>query len=200
MIFGFKQVPFKLITLLNDDVETPTRMIGQKMVPILEMMDGRFMPESMDIVDYIDRHYGEPIMAPSPDNAELNTWLEEKRACSNKLTMPRWVKSSLEEFATPSARDYFQNKKEDMIGSFDEHLANSDALIVQANNHLQILEPLIQSDKGVHGHLTEDDIHLFASLRSLSIVKGLVYPTKVEAYRQYMSESAMIPLHDSIAL
>ncbi|STF72102.1 glutaredoxin [Escherichia coli] len=35
MIFGLKNIPVELHVLLNDDAETPTRMVGQKQVPIL---------------------------------------------------------------------------------------------------------------------------------------------------------------------
>lgn len=36
MIFGLKNIPVELNVLQNDDEATPTRMIGQKMVPILQ--------------------------------------------------------------------------------------------------------------------------------------------------------------------
>lgn len=58
MIFGLKNIPFKKHVLLNDDEETPIRLVGKKMVPILVKEDGTAMPESLDIVKYIDAHYG----------------------------------------------------------------------------------------------------------------------------------------------
>ncbi|HGW7788476.1 TPA: glutathione S-transferase N-terminal domain-containing protein, partial [Escherichia coli] len=39
MIFGLKNIPVELHVLLNDDAETPTRMVGQKQVPILQKDD-----------------------------------------------------------------------------------------------------------------------------------------------------------------
>lgn len=45
MIFGLKNIPVELHVLLNDDAETPTRMVGQKQVPILQKDDSRYMPE-----------------------------------------------------------------------------------------------------------------------------------------------------------
>ena len=50
MIDGLKQLDIPVNVILENDVETPTRMIGRKMVPILEKDDGTFMGESMDIV------------------------------------------------------------------------------------------------------------------------------------------------------
>lgn len=37
MVFGLKGIPHQLAYLSNDDVETPTAMMGKKMVPILEL-------------------------------------------------------------------------------------------------------------------------------------------------------------------
>lgn len=37
MILGFKGIPHNLMYLANDDVDTPTAMVGKKMVPILEL-------------------------------------------------------------------------------------------------------------------------------------------------------------------
>jgi glutaredoxin 2 len=34
------------------------------------------------------------------------------------------------------------------------------------------------------GHVTENDMHLFAALRALSIVLGIIYPSAVDAYRK----------------
>ncbi len=198
MIFGFKNLSFELITLLNDDVDTPTRMIGAKMVPILEQ-EGSYMPESMDIIRHIDAQGGAPVLV-GEQSSELAAWLAESREYLYQLAMPRWVQAPLEEFATQGARDYFTTKKEGMLGVFDGLMADSEALIAKANAHLKALEPLIASSDAVNGTLSEDDIHLFAALRSLSIVKGMEYPAKIEAYRQAMAKASNIPLHDDLAL
>ncbi len=199
MLFGLRQMPVALVTLQNDDEATPVRMIGQKMVPILQTQDGRYMPESMDIVRYVDQQVGGKPVLSSQTTDELGQWLLQTREYLYKLAMPRWVQSPLEEFATQGARDYFTHKKEAMIGRFADALAESAALIAKAEEHMQALEPMIQSERAVHGVLSEDDIHLFAVLRSLSIVKGVCYPAGVEAYRRQMSELSAVPLHDALA-
>ncbi len=201
MIFGLKKLPIELITLLNDDEMTPVSMIGKKMVPILEKEDRSYLPESMDIVRIIDQQGQARLLHPVPDdNHALKDWLSAIRSPLYPLAMPRWVAAPLEEFSTEGARDYFTRKKEAMIGSFAEHLANSMALKDEANHLLADLSPLITSSKAVHGTLSEDDIHLFAILRSLSIVAGLAYPDEVDGYRQAMAKASGVPLHDNIAL
>lgn len=203
MIFGFKDVPLELVTLLNDDEFTPTRLIGQKLVPILTCEDGTHMPESLDIVEYIDTNYGDEPLLVGQERAEIADWLAGVREYSHALTMPRWVKAPLEEFATQGARDYFTAKKEAYIGPFAEQLENSDALIAQAETHLAQLDGLIQSPDSISsiaGVLSLDDIHVFTALRGLTIVKGLDFPTHVQAYVQRMAHRTGIPLYTNFAI
>ena len=74
MIFGLKNIPVELHVLLNDDAETPTRMVGQKQVPILQKDDSRYMPESMDIVHYVDKLDGKPLLTGKRSPA-IEEWL-----------------------------------------------------------------------------------------------------------------------------
>ncbi|EPJ9885427.1 glutaredoxin 2, partial [Serratia marcescens] len=62
MIFGLKRLPIRLVTLLNDDETTPFNLIGQKMVPILVKDNGDAMPESLDIVRYVDNLDDKPVL------------------------------------------------------------------------------------------------------------------------------------------
>lgn len=106
----------------------------------------------------------------------------------------------MREFATPEARAYFTRKKEAVIGSFKERTAESDEYIAVLNGLLPTMNEMIQSADNVNGdELSEDDIHLFAALRAMSIVKGIDYPPAVEAYRFRMAERTSIDLHDDIA-
>ncbi|HEX8544664.1 MAG TPA: glutaredoxin 2 [Pseudomonas sp.] len=197
-IFGFKNIAFDLVILLNDDEATPTRMIGKKMAPILKH-DGRYLAESMDIVGYIDGLSGEKILS-SPHNPAVAQWNSDASGPLFSLALPRWAAADLEEFSTPAARAYFTRNKERMIGSFEDHMAASPDYIDALNRHLLALEPLIQSSDAVNGELSEDDVHLFATLRSMSIVRGIEYPPAVDAYRLRMAELSGIDLHDSIAI
>lgn len=198
IIFGLKDVPVELVTLANDDEQTPVAMIGKKMLPILEKDDGNYMPESLDIVEYIDHLDNQPALT-GQTRTEIGQWLEEAREYIYKLAMPRWVDAPMAEFQTKSACDYFTAKKEAMIGDFTELRNRSAVLIGQANNHLGALASLIISPEAVNGTLCEDDLHLFANLRSLSIVQGITYPPAVEMYRQQMAKRTGIKLHDDIA-
>jgi glutaredoxin 2 len=196
-IFGLKDIPFDLEIFLNDDEATPTRMIGKKMAPILEH-DGRYIAESMDIVVYVDALTDDRVLT-GPRNPQVTQWADDASNALYRLTMPRWAASDMAEFATPEARAYFTAKKQAIIGDFQDRLADSAEYIADLNGRLPALAALIQSPDAVNGELSEDDVHLFASLRALSIVRGIVYPPEVEAYRIRMAERTGVNLHDAIA-
>ncbi len=198
MIFGLKQIRLNLQILLNDDEETPIKMVGQKMVPILELEPGQYMGESLDIIARIDRTLDAPVLVGT-QNPGLDEWLAKTAGVMYRLCMPRWVDAPLEEFATDSAKAYFTKKKEAMIGPFADELGKSDDYIQMITMALKVLAPHIQSATAVNGTLSYDDIHLFAALRSLSIVKGIDYPAEVESYRHAMARASGVNLHDDIA-
>lgn len=198
IIFGLKNIPVDLVILLNDDEATPTRMIGKKMAPILEH-DGRYIPESMDIVAYVDGMSGDPVLS-GPRSPRVMQWISNATAALYPLAMPRWASSAMAEFATPEARATFTRNKEAIVGSFKDRMADSSKYIGILNHHLLSLEELIQSPDAVNATVSEDDIHLFATLRTLSIVRGIVYPPAVETYRVRMAARTKVDLHDLISM
>lgn len=199
MIFGLKNIPVELNVLLNDDEATPTRMIGQKMAPILQKDDSRYLPESMDIVHYVDKLDGKPLLT-GKQNPALDAWLRKVNGYVNRLFIPRFAKSPFDEFATPEARAYFVAKKEAAIGNFDEHMAHSAGLIKKISDDLRALDKLIVQPNAVNGELSDDDIHLFPLLRNLTIVAGINWPTRVADYRDNMAKQTQINLLSSMAI
>ncbi|QEH95307.1 glutaredoxin 2 [Gluconobacter thailandicus] len=197
MIFGLKNIPFERRVFLNDDEAGPISMVGRKVVPILEE-NGRYMPESMDIVSHIDG-IGEPLLT-GPVRSEIAHWLKAGSRATYRLFLPRAVCTPLPEFATTSARAGFIRRKEESTGPFWEILADGSKEIAELNALLEKLAPLIQSPEAVNGTLSTDDIHLFAQLHSMSLIKGLRYPLEVEAYRQVMSEKSGVSLLNMFAV
>lgn len=197
MIFGLKNIDFEKIVLLNDNETDPIRMIGKKMLPILEN-DGRFLAESMDIVAYID-HLTTPIVT-GKTSSEIANWLERVTPLFSSLIIPRMACAPFEDFATTAARAYFISKKEAATGLFSRWLGESESLLDVMNPLLEELAPLIENYNAVNGALSTDDFHLFAFLRSLSIVKNVHYPVEVASYLQAMSKSSKVGLLDTFAV
>ncbi|MEG3348113.1 glutaredoxin 2 [Novacetimonas sp. GS1] len=197
MIFGLKDIPVDVVTLLNDDVATPTRMIGAKMVPILQQ-DGQYMGESMDIVDHVDAMGGARVLTGAI-NPQVGEWIQATNAIAFRLILPRDAAAPLEEFATTAARAYFIRGKEKMVGPFGALLDDSAGMIAQVDARLRALVPLVRAPHAVNGELSSDDIHLFALLRSLTIVAGLSWPAEVAQYCRTMSQACGVPLFDTIS-
>ena len=199
MIFGLKNIPVELVVLLNDDEATPTKMIGKKMAPILQKDDSRYLPESMDVVHYVDKLDGEPLLTGAA-NAAISDWLRHVNSYVQHLLLPRIAKAPFDEFATPAARAYFTQKKEAMIGSFADHLTHSPGLTKKISDDLRKLDKLIVQSNAVNGELSDDDIHLFPLLRNLTLVAGIEWPSRVAAYRDNMAKQTQINLLSSHAI
>lgn len=199
MIFGLKNIPIEIKVLANDDAATPTKMIGEKMVPILQKDDSRYMAESMDIVHYVDKLNGNPLLLGAR-NPAIEAWLKGVNRYVNRLLLPRFVRTAFEEFATPASRASFQARKEATLGSFDEHMSHSAGLIKNINADLRALDKLIVQPNAVNGQLSDDDIDLFPLLRNLTLVAGIEYPSRVAAYRDNMANQTQINLLSSQAM
>ena len=198
MIFGLKNLPLELIVMLNDDEQTPKKLIGQKMAPILQKADGSAMPESMDIVRLVDKQDHETLLN-GKTNPAISDWLRHVNGYINKLLLPRIADASFAEFATPEARNYFRDKKQASIGDFDELRKHAPGLIKNISDDLRQLDKLIVKPNAVNGELSEDDIHLFPLLRSLTLVAGIDWPSRVADYRDNMAKQTQINLLSSIA-
>ena len=190
MIFGLKNIPVELHVLLNDDAETPTRMVGQKQVPILQKDDSRYMVDKLD---------GKPLLTGKRSPA-IEEWLRKVNGYANKLLLPRFAKSAFDEFSTPAARKYFVDKKEASAGNFADLLAHSDGLIKNISDDLRALDKLIVKPNAVNGELSEDDIQLFPLLRNLTLVAGINWPSRVADYRDNMAKQTQINLLSSMAI
>ncbi|HDR1418932.1 TPA: GrxB family glutaredoxin [Pasteurella multocida] len=199
MIFGLKNIPFKKHVLLNDDEETPIRLVGKKVVPILVKEDGTAMPESLDIVKYIDAHYGEAILQTAV-RPEIEALLAEITSYSNYLLMPRFVKLDLAEFATQSAIDYFTKKKTDYVGDFTQHFNNTPAYLARLTQDLEKLSALVMGETSLNQHLSFEDILVFPLMRNLTCVKGLRFPARLEKYIKRLSELSKVELYTSQAI
>lgn len=199
MIFGLKNLPVENITLLNDDESTPVGLVGKKVVPILIKENGEAMPESLDIVNYVDETYGEKLLSDEV-RPEISDWMKKVSGYYNHLLLPRFIRLGLDEYKTQSAVDYFVKKKTEGIGDFDENFANTAQYIAQLSLDLVALDKLIISPNAANGTLSLEDIMLFPMLRNLTCVKGLAFPSNVAKYTERMAELSHIDLYTDRAV
>ncbi len=199
MIFGLKDVACEIITLPNNDEETPTRLIGKKILPVLVTESNEAMGESLDIVKYIDETYGSSVLE-MPDNPEIETWMEEATKLIYPLAIPRWANSDFEEFQPDAARQYFVNKKEAVFGPFPRLLEKTGIMVNEINAQLEVLDLVFAHHERESGHFSLTDLRLFPLLRSLSIVKGIHWPPQIDAWRREMALGSRVNLNDDIAM
>lgn len=188
MPLGLKAIPAEVVYQDNDDEETPIRMIGAKMLPILEDQDG-YMGESLDIVHKLDALDGTPIFG-GPVSPEIEAWLARWSGTISKLVTPRTPDPVYPEFRTESARAYFTRKKTASHGDFPALLAQTDDLLAELSEGLAALCLLLPDPT----RPSLDDIVLFPVLRSLTVLPDLVWPDPVAAYAKAMSQASGVPL------
>ncbi|EOC1267668.1 glutaredoxin 2 [Cronobacter malonaticus] len=189
MIFGLKKLPVEVCVIMEGDAETPTRMVGRKVVPILEKDDGTYMPESMDIVRYVDG-LAQPRVADAPVDEAIKQWCESVSTPLFNLAIPRFTEGDFAELATPEARRAYTAREEKAFGDLAALRAQTPALLAQVNSELNALEPLVA---GRHAIDTTDFI-LFPLLRSLTIVKGAAFGPQVSAYIERVSAQTGVAL------
>lgn len=179
MVANYKNVEHQKVYLLNDDEQSCYDLVNAKVVPILQFDDGSAMTESLDIVAKLDELGDSNKVIKAKKLAdEIEAQLAALKTSVRILTYPRSIKIDLPEFATQSARDYFQHKKEKMIEmSFAQALQESAQHIDLVNQLLVRLPDLPISDT-----LSMDDVLVFPALRNLSMVKGLVFPAAMQNY------------------
>lgn len=202
MIFGLRNVPVEEIVLLNDDEATPIGLIGAKQVPILQKPDGSHMGESLDIVRYVDEFAGQARLDKTIRPA-VQAWLDQASQPCNHLVMPRDVRLEppLPEFATAEAVAYFVQKKEQNIGSFEQNLAETHTYLERIHLALPELAALLGEQPYLNGSAPGmEDIIIFPMLRNLTLVKGIAFPAKLQAYIERLSAESKVPLYSERAL
>ncbi|MCW8331594.1 glutaredoxin 2 [Photobacterium sp. SDRW27] len=200
MVAGLKKIDLELVYLQNHDIEARIEKVGANLVPILQKPDGSYMAESLDIAAYLDNADGHPALGASTHTDNIAAWSEATRPYGSLLLFPRWLRIDLPEFQCQEAKDWFYSKKSAMIDeSFEQAFDNSANYIEKLNKVLGQLDWLtLPSERG--DKLTYDDVNLFPTLRNYTVIKGLVFPSRV---RQYIDEVAMltgIPLYDDVAV
>lgn len=224
MIFGLKGVPHTIAWMANDDVDTPTGLVGKKIAPILAVPGEAPMPESLDIVKRIDEDttLGPSVLQPATGREDLKAWTKRASGATKQLLRPRYVKAFFAEFAKRSAREAFVGNhavadpetgempaKADWKGMspdvwntwYATHFENSEELIKKLNAVTPELEDLIHSEESVSpGGVGYDDITFWDRLRALTLLKGVELGPKAKAYIEKMSEKTDIPLLSAMAM
>jgi glutaredoxin 2 len=192
---GFLQIPYTSRSLDYDDEVTPVRLCGKKMLPIWEEK-GKSTNESLDIILMLDSKDQLAIknFYNSNDRKELDTFLSELSGPIHSLAMPIWIYTK--EF-TPSARDYFQSKKEEKKGPFKDLVKNKDKFLAELAPLLHKLEneliPYYQSS-----NLTIKDILLAAHLWGMYVVPEFQFSPALHEYLMKIKKQTKFQYMDEV--
>jgi glutaredoxin 2 len=193
MALGYLQIPFESQVVAYDDEKTPVALTGKKMLPIMDMGNGKIQNESLDIINILDpqnllqkEHYQN--QAPL-----LETLLNEIGSPVHNLAMPYWIWTP--EF-NDSSRKYFVEKKSVKRGPFNQLVQKQDQYIKQLNllfaekieNHLK---PFYQSDK-----LTLTDIVIAAHLWGVYVVPEYQLPKALDEYLKRVKKECRFNYHE----
>lgn len=197
-------------------VETPTKLIGKKAVPIFQMgPSGKGMPESLDIIQAVD---ADPAFGPTgffkpfSTRVDLKEWQSRVKDSNSACQRPRYMMVPLPEFNQLDAREAFvrnhplpsfekatwkenltsQQRWSEYVKSYEQSLTMIDGL----NEALKDLDKLIYSENHCsEGGLGLDDIDLWSRLRSMTLTKGLVWPEKLGKYMNNLAQQGDMPLY-----
>jgi len=191
LALGFLQISFESIVVPYDDEETPVKLTGKKMLPIMAFDDGTIMNESLDIIKKLDPNNLLKNQLMNLHQEEFNALLERIGKPVHNLCMPYWIWTP--EF-NQNSRNYFQKKKEVKRGPFaklihqkEEFIAELDLILAGLENDLK---PFYKNDE-----MTILDIALAAHLWGMYIFPEFQFSPKIHNYLQKVKRQCAFEYH-----
>lgn len=179
------------------------------------------MAESMDIIKFVDsdERFGPTgMLRPASGRTELKEWQLSVQNLLRTLQRPRYVATGLlPEFQQLDGRHAFiknhqlppydkeewkEMEMEEKLRIYADAMSSDPVpLIEELNAKLVELDDSIYSEHFcTEGGLSLDDVDLWSRLRSITIIKGVMWPEALRNYMDNLSELADIPLYDSLAM
>ena len=192
MAFGYLKQSHISRVLKYDDEVTPTKLTGVKMLPVLEV-NGKAINESLEIIALVDKKNLLKVRetAALADFGELEKFLSLLGNSVHSLAMPYWIWTP--EF-TPSARQYFQIKKELKRGPFKDLVKNQQTYLVELKPLLKKLElelkPFYQSST-----FGLKDILIASHVWGLYVVPEFQFSPWVQEYLQSVKKLCSFNYH-----
>ena len=193
LTMGFLGLPYDRVVYGYGDASEdtgPKKLLGKKILPVLELEDGSMMMESLDIVAYLDGRAGGPALAQlAPQTGRFKEWLARYKPVQRLLYRPRILKMPIRDWTADAARDvgYARNKYEKQGFDYAAAEAGTPAQLEEVNALLLELDALLHPGAGGGGAANAwgyslDDVTLLPDLRTLTCVAGVAWPPRTRAW------------------
>ena len=168
----------------------------KKTLPFIIKSDNSILGESLDIINYLDNIDNNSILSDKNLTEEINSALRELRPNANKLYKPRMMQTDIADFSTQGAKDYYENKfSKKNNESFDESINQTSNLLPIVQDNLDKIDKLLPNTTNFYGDIfSMADIHLFPTLRNLTVVKDLIFKDRLKQYLKYQADMANLEL------
>ena len=194
------------------DADGPTKVHpnGKKELPVLQLTrDDKLLwskCESLDIIGLLEEERGRPLLAPASDRKDLKEWHSRFKPIQRLLYRPRIIKMPIKDFSDEADVKYAKAKYEKKGFDYDdamkrtpELLKEMDALLVEFDELLHSEENVTELPEGSDCRFSVDDMLYVPDLRTTTVVSGLNWPERVDAYLKNALRSAHIDSYSAHA-
>lgn len=198
LVLGWNNIKYERNLYGYGDIEGPTKIIGKKMLPVLEYYDEKgkkqYLGESLDIIKLLTKNNPGQYKDFS-GRKDLKEWKKEKyKPLERILLRPRVLEIGLYDFESEADKAYAMNKYQKQGFDYDVARQKSSESIKQMEKVLQEFASLLKGPHAINAgkDYDYDDINYLPMLRNLTCVKGLKWPAKVRAYVDAGTEKAEV--------
>jgi len=200
LVLGWKGIPYERVvygygdTIGDKDKGTyygGVTLTGKKQLPVLEVKGKPFMPESGDIISYLEslQGPGKVLLPPLSGRKDLKDFFESKgkfKQTAQILTRPAKIKMvHLKDWARSEDIEYAKAKYTQQGFDYNAAEAAKEENIATMNGLLEQLNDMVYSTEALGEgpcSLTWDDVVYLPQLRTVSMVQGLAWPNKLRSY------------------
>lgn len=199
LVLGWKNLPYERVVYgYGDSLGDQKKglyyggktLTGKKQLPVLELSGQTYMPESRDIIIYLQGLLGPSSTSYLPcasGRTDLRDLFNDGgfKESTRILTRPQVIKlTHLKDWDKPEDIQYAKQKYEGQNFNYENAEKSAEEHIQKVNNYLVKLDELVYSENQLTKGCgqTWDDVVYLPQLRTLTCVKGLKWPPKLLAY------------------